>query len=145
MPLITNYSPGPLLHTHLARLSSLNLPHTVLIVDDDAALRAGMKMLLGLSGHTAVTTAATLAEAREYFLAGVPSHLILDQNLPDGLGTDLLRELQSRNLPIRTALLTGSVDPDLASEAAQLGAETVLIKPPDWDRLVDWVATAPAA
>lgn len=103
-----------------------------------------MKLLLTRRGRSVVATASTLAEARQCLAADLPTHVILDQNLPDGLGTDLLREMQAQGLLTRVMLLSGAADPMLSDQAKRLGAEGLMTKPPDWERLVEWTAT-PAA
>ncbi|MDB5326302.1 MAG: sigma-54-dependent Fis family transcriptional regulator [Phycisphaerales bacterium] len=119
------------------------LAHQVLIVEDDPAIRAGLKLLLLRHGRAEVLTAATLAEARQCLTTAAPSHAIIDLNLPDGLGTDLLREMRTQGLPTRVMLLTASADPSLPERAKQLGAEGVLRKPPDWQQLAVWTTTPP--
>lgn len=113
----------------------------VLVVEDNAPLRKGLLMLLRAPG-CGTAAAASVGEATAY-LDGVehqPTHLLLDLNLPDGLGTTVLRHLRARSLPIRVALLTGSSDTPLVEEARSLGVDGVFIKPPEWDEIVAWVA-----
>ena len=113
--------------------------HSVLVVEDDASIRNGMMALLRIGRHAAVA-AASVAEAAERLHAATPTHLLLDLNLPDGPGTEVLRHIRARSLPVRVALLTGASDTNLIEEARALGVDEVFIKPPDWDKLLDWVA-----
>ena len=59
---------------------------SVLVVEDDAAIRNGMIALLKFSGHQ-VAAVATVAQALSHLDDSTPTHLFLDLNLPDGPGT----------------------------------------------------------
>jgi two-component system response regulator TctD len=112
---------------------------SVLVVEDDAQIRNGMIALLRIAGHSG-TAAASVTEAASQLDAATPTHLLLDLNLPDGAGTDILRRIRKEGLAIRVALLTGAIDNTLLSEARDLGVDAIFIKPPDWDKLLDWIA-----
>jgi DNA-binding response OmpR family regulator len=111
----------------------------VLIVDDDPALRNGMAALLGYERH-ATLTAATVVEANGLLDAQTPTHALLDLNLPDGLGTAVLRRIRDENRPVRVAMISGNADNAAMAEARALGADAVFVKPPDWDEVLQWVA-----
>jgi len=113
--------------------------HQILIVEDDPLLRRGMCALLRPHGH-ALVAAGTVAEARAHLAAGPPSHAIVDLNLPDGTGADVVREIRGRGLPARVMILTGSPDADLVAAARALGVDAVVAKPPDWNAVVRWAA-----
>ncbi|MBI5596644.1 MAG: response regulator [Elusimicrobia bacterium] len=61
--------------------------------------------------------------------------IILDERLPDGLGTSVLVELKKRCPQARVVLLTGGLNPQLEAEALRLGAYRCLNKPPDFKAL----------
>ena len=113
----------------------------VLVVEDDAPIRTGMAALLRKRGHE-VAAAATAAEALSHLNDSTPTHLLLDLNLPDAPGTEVLRHIRTRALPVRVALLTGASDTVLIDEARALTVQAVFIKPANWDQLLDWVAQA---
>jgi DNA-binding response OmpR family regulator len=115
--------------------------HSVLVVEDDAHMRRGMLALLRARGHAA-TAAASVAEAQSQLDAALPTHLLLDLDLPDGVGTEVLRRIRAQALPIHVALLTGRSDQTRIEEAYHLGVDAVFIKPADWDKLLEWVARA---
>lgn len=110
----------------------------VLVVEDDDSIRKGVMALLRLRGHPAVA-AAGVAEAAAQLDAATPTHLLLDLNLPDGAGTQVLRRVCAEGLPTRVALVTGAIDTALFDEARALGVDAVFVKPPDWDKLFDWI------
>ena len=111
---------------------------SVLIIDDDRSIRTGLAFLAEAHGH-APATAATVEEGMDK-LAARPTHLLLDLNLPDGPGTDILRHVRAAGLPVRVAVVSGSGDPRLLAEVDALGPDAVFLKPPDLDALMAWIA-----
>jgi DNA-binding NarL/FixJ family response regulator len=65
----------------------------VLVVDDHAIVRAGLRRLLGEREGTEVLEAASGEEALEMAQAGAPDLVLLDLNLPALGGLELLRRL----------------------------------------------------
>ena len=110
---------------------------SVLVVEDDAVLRKGIVALLQLHGHQA-SGAAGVAEAVSQLDLVAPTHVLLDLNLPDGTGNDVLRRIPAR-AGLRVAIVSGSSDAALGDEARALGVEAFFRKPPDWDKLLEWV------
>src|SRR5947207_2425126 len=85
-----------------------------LIVDDDESCRALLDKFLRVRGHVPAC-AASIAEARPMIGADC-KRVILDLNLPDGQGTELLRHIRDENLPIKVAITTGVSDRVLLAE-----------------------------
>ena len=108
-----------------------------LVVDEEPTFRKGLAALAGSLGHD-VDTAATVAEALAK-LAFRPSRVLLDLNLPDGLGTTVLERIRAERLPIRVAVVSGTSDAALLAEVERLGADAVFPKPPDLDALTEWL------
>ncbi len=100
---------------------------TVLLVEDDGALRAALKNLLQLM-QCRVLEAADLAafraiEHRQHF-----DLVLLDLNLPDGDGLSLLRELAaSERAPV--FVVSGRCDELSRLQALEAGADDYIIKP----------------
>ena len=65
----------------------------ILIVDDHELIRAGLKQALQAAGHNIVGEAASLAEARAELLFTQPDLVLVDVNLPDGSGLELITPL----------------------------------------------------
>jgi two-component system, NarL family, nitrate/nitrite response regulator NarL len=104
-------------------------PIRILIADDHLIFRQGLRMLLEAEkGFTVVGQAGDGDEAVK--LAGRlrPDILLLDLAMPRVPGLQALRELSDQSAPVRTILLTASVDPDQIVEALQLGARGVVLK-----------------
>ncbi len=104
-------------------------PH-VLVVDDNDDAAEVLALLIEGEGFTAAT-ARTLVAAREQIARQLPRLVLLDLNLPDGSGLDLLAELKADQVTaaVEVVLLTGMVDNKLREQAHLLGAATVLVKP----------------
>ena len=78
----------------------------VLLVDDDAMLRASLAEQLAADGEYAPVEATTVAEARERAKEGLYEFMILDVGLPDGDGRALCRELRQQGVTCPIVLLT---------------------------------------
>lgn len=101
---------------------------TILIVDDEENARLNYCSFLTSLGYE-VTGVSTLAEARECINRGYADIILLDVQLPDGYGPDLLEETAC--LPIRPSiiLITAFGDIEMAVEAMKMGAHDFLQKP----------------
>jgi signal transduction histidine kinase/CheY-like chemotaxis protein len=99
------------------------------LVEDDAKVRdATLRQLRNWQAD--VTVAASVADARSRFATGaVPDCIVLDQQLPDGLGIDLLREWRARSgVQLPALLMTGDTAPDADHARGEAGV-VVLRKP----------------
>ncbi|MFP5234986.1 MAG: sigma-54-dependent transcriptional regulator [Acidobacteriota bacterium] len=107
----------------------------ILVVDDEAEIRASLEEILREEGY-GVATAATAAEART-LLADVPYDVVLlDIWLPDRDGLDVLSDMHS--LPQETrpevVIISGHGTIETAVKATKLGAYDFLEKPLSLDR-----------
>ncbi len=103
-------------------------PQRVLVVDDDAALRRNLVKALERHGYT-VATAATLAQAYEVAAELVPDGAVLDLNLEDGYGLQLLDTLKELRPGCRIVVLTGYDSIASSVVALKAGAAHYLAKP----------------
>ena len=107
----------------------------IFLLEDDEALGRGITMALE-GPERAVFRAGTLAEAEEILARGRFSLLILDVNLPDGSGLELLKQLRQRGDSVPVILLTANdLEVDIVS-GLELGADDYMIKPFDSKELV---------
>jgi len=101
---------------------------TVLIIDDDANLRASVGRLLRSLGQD-----AQMFESIPEFLASDPPDgpacLVLDVRLPGQSGLDLQRELAAANSQIPIIFITGHGDIPMSVQAMKGGAIEFLTKP----------------
>jgi len=107
---------------------------SILVVDDDSAIRTVVAQALRREGHR-VTTAASLAELDVQLAASMPDVLITDVVLPDGNGLDRVEKLV-RDYP-RLPVIVFSARNTLttAVRATEVGAYDYLPKPFDLDVL----------
>ncbi|HEY5118098.1 MAG TPA: sigma-54 dependent transcriptional regulator [Anaerolineales bacterium] len=110
------------------------MPFTILIVDDEAKARGSMGRLLSAAGYE-ILEADSLARAVATLQDHLPDILLLDFNLPDGHGLDLLRKLSGTKPRPQVVVVTGTANIPTAVEALQLGAADLLEKPVDMARL----------
>ncbi len=115
-------------------MAELDLSGTdILVLEDDPMLRKREAALLERLGAE-VSAAETLEAARQLIAAMPFDFAVLDVNLPDGLGTDLLREkLFSPDTAVVVVTAHGGVAG--AVEAMRLGAADYLVKPFETEEL----------
>src|SRR5512133_3754268 len=107
---------------------------TVLIVDDEDTFRRNAEDFLTARGYE-TRGVGTLAEARTCLLRGDSDVVLLDVQLPDGYGPNLLYE--TANLPVRPPiiLITAYGDIEMAVDAMKNGAHDFLAKPIQFSQL----------
>jgi FixJ family two-component response regulator len=101
---------------------------TVLIIDDDAALRASIARLLGSLG-LATQQFASISDFRAAQLPDGPTCLVLDVRLPGRSGLDLQRDLAAANRELPIIFITGYGDIPMSVRAMKCGAIEFLTKP----------------
>jgi DNA-binding NtrC family response regulator len=104
--------------------------HRILVVDDDPSIRFSLKRYLTSSGYD-VEVAETCATALAAWRAAPPDVAILDYDLPDGNGVDLLGSLRAIDAAVPVVMLTGLGTIEIAVRAMKEGAEHFLTKPVD--------------
>jgi DNA-binding response OmpR family regulator len=107
----------------------------LLIVDDSSAVyRRLLAMLGGVENLTALSIARSLRETNEKSRDFCPDVAVLDVNLPDGTGLDVLRVIK-RNCP-DTKVLMFSNQVDFRIHARQAGADDFYDKSLEFEALV---------
>jgi DNA-binding NtrC family response regulator len=106
----------------------------LLIVDDDPALRLGLGATLRLEGYR-VDEAESLATAREWLRRPPPHAVLLDLQLSDGVGLELLPQLRESWPDVPVIMMTAHGSIDTAVKAMREGAYTYLQKPLHTDEL----------
>lgn len=106
----------------------------VLIVDDEDSARQNIGEFLKTRGYE-VSEAKNMAEARERVKRGEGDVILLDVQLPDGYGPNLIME--TAVLPVRPPIImiTGFGDIETAVDAMKNGASDFLTKPVDFAQL----------
>ena len=115
-----------------AQTESSGQPATILVVDDEPSIRRAIATALaGSTVHQAATCAEALALAKDSF----PDLVLLDNQLPDGSGLDLVAKLKAIDAELPVVLLTGHGSVDLAVDALKRGCTDFLEKPFKIERL----------
>lgn len=114
---------------------------TVFIVDDDAAVRDGLKLLLDTAGLTAECFDSATAFLAAYS-PGRAGCLILDVSMPGMSGPELQAELNRLHVDLPVIFLTGHADIPTTVRAIKEGALDLLTKPVDGTELIERVQAA---
>ncbi|PXX89716.1 hypothetical protein DIT71_14490 [Marinobacter vulgaris] len=109
-------------------------PSSILLVEDDASLRALLAEELEVDGYR-VSCAGTADEGSRLALDTGPDLIVSDLRLPDGDGLSILRQLQAEGRSVPFVIITAFGTVDQAVEALKAGADDFLTKPLSTDHL----------
>ena len=100
----------------------------IVIVEDDKDLGAGLCKALKDDSRS-IVSCEDLKSAREQIFLTKPALILLDINLPDGNGLDLVREIREKKLSYPVILLSANdTDSDIV-KGLELGADDYVTKP----------------
>ena len=111
---------------------------TVIIVDDDAAVREGLSELILSAGFSSISFAST-RELLDADILDRPGCLILDVRMPGASGLHLQHHLAQTGNPKPIIFLTGHGDIPMSVQAMKAGAVDFLTKPVRDQTLLDAV------
>jgi two-component system nitrate/nitrite response regulator NarL len=104
-------------------------PISVLLIDDHAVVRSGLRMLVeSRSGLKVAGEAANRAEALAIAKQEQPDIILLDLDMQNDNGLNFLPHLLAAAGRARVLILTGVRDPDAYNQAIRLGASGLLLK-----------------
>jgi DNA-binding NarL/FixJ family response regulator len=104
-------------------------PLRVVLADDDAMVRSGLRIILGgAPGLTVVGEAADGHEAVDVVIRTVPDVVLMDVRMPRTDGLVATRRLRERGSPARILVLTTFDADDLVVAALRAGAAGFLLK-----------------
>ena len=110
----------------------------LLIVEDDIGLNQGLCKALKADDRQ-IISCHDLKAAREQLLCGSVSLILLDINLPDGSGLELLREVKE-NMPGVPVILLTANDTDLdIVDGLERGADDYITNPA-WRLPARWIS-----
>jgi two-component system, NarL family, response regulator NreC len=108
---------------------------TVVIADDHAVVRKGLRLLLDAEpGLRVVAEAGTVPDALRMAKAHRPAVLVLDLNMPGGSSLEAIPEIAAG--PTAVVVLTMQDDPSFARQALQAGANGFVLKEAADDELL---------
>jgi len=119
------------------------MEQTIFVVDDDAAIRDSLRMMLETAGYGVRDFASAQAFLADPHLGG--GCLIVDIRMPGMGGLELQEELVRRKANIPVIVMTGHADVPLAVRAMRAGAIDFVEKPFDQERMLQSVSDALAA
>jgi DNA-binding NtrC family response regulator len=102
----------------------------ILIIEDNEAFSELLFMHLEDINHSP-QAAYSIEQARQLLRENMPDAVLLDQQLPDGFGIDLLKEIVASPPYPPVIMITGVTDNMLAIQAMGLGAYDFIRKPMD--------------
>jgi two-component system nitrate/nitrite response regulator NarL len=101
----------------------------VLLVDDHTLVRAGLRLLIERHpGFTVIGEAAVPSEALAAAVREHPDIILLDLDLGETNGLDLMPSLRAAVPEARVIILTGLRDPEMHRDAVRLGAVGIVLK-----------------
>src|ERR1043166_510164 len=101
---------------------------TVLVVDDDRFVRMALSEALRTWGY-GVVEAGRVDEAKKAFSDEESALVLLDIDLPDGSGLDVLTDIKAQSPETVVVMITGSVDVPNTVAALRGGAHDFIGKP----------------
>jgi DNA-binding response OmpR family regulator len=101
---------------------------TILVIEDDRALREGLVLNFELHGYR-VDAAADGEEGMQKAFDARPDLIVLDIMLPGWSGLDILTELRDRNENVPVLILSARGTTDNKVEGLNIGADDYLAKP----------------
>lgn len=123
-------------------------PIRIMLVDDSALVRSGIRTVLGAhSGDVATTVvaeAATVADAITGVRQHKPDVVLLDIRLPDGSGLEACRQILKERPETNVLILTSFSNDSLVYEAVIAGAKGYLMKEVDPLGLMEAIENAAA-
>jgi two-component system, NarL family, response regulator NreC len=116
-------------------------PITIVLADDHAVVRSGLRLVLERAGGFEVVSEAGDAEsALRTVLGHKPRILVLDLNMPGELTSlDAIPRVHEVSPTTRVVVLTMQEDPEFARRALRAGAAAYVLKEAADDELVDAV------
>jgi two-component system, NtrC family, response regulator AtoC len=107
---------------------------TIMVVDDEDNFRMNTESYLAGKGYEVISV-ATLEEARKHLQRAEADIILLDVQLPDGYGPNLLYEVANLALRPPIIMMTAFGDIEMAVDAMKNGAHDFLTKPVQYTQL----------
>lgn len=100
----------------------------ILLVEDDVSVSDTLKSGLEAAGY-AVTPAYEADKAREALQSSGFDLVLLDLELPDGSGLDILKQLRDDSNPVPVIITTARAELDSRVTGLDIGADDYMVKP----------------
>jgi DNA-binding NarL/FixJ family response regulator len=117
---------------------SISTPEiTVLVVEDDAMVGGWIRLTLESSEFRLVGVAGTAAEVAELVERRRPALMLIDYRLPDGVGTELVRDLRRGGVSAPAVIMTANPERGFNEIAREAGAQGSVLKTGSVDDVLD--------
>ncbi|MBZ4664203.1 MAG: Two-component response regulator [Caloramator sp.] len=114
----------------------------ILIADDHTLIREGLEKIISLEENMKIEFKCRDGkEALEYILKNKIDVALLDINMPNLTGIDVLKNIKSKNIDIKTIILTVESDRNTLFEAIEVGADGYILKDSASDEIVEAINT----
>ena len=125
--------------THSAGSQARRAPKeiSVLLVEDDAMVRDWIRLSLEGTEFRLAGIASSAAEARTLVGRRRPQLLLVDYRLPDGLGTELVRDLRRDGIVASAVLMTANTMVGFNESAREVGGQGSFLKSGQIAELLD--------
>ena len=111
--------------------------HNILLIEDFEDIRHWLAGLLRETfGEITITEAATVEQAYAHLDALTFELIVIDLNLPDGTGVDILRRIKSKGISAHCVVATAYDDDVHLLEALNAGADGYLLKDQTAEQLI---------
>jgi DNA-binding NarL/FixJ family response regulator len=100
----------------------------LVIIDDHAVVREGLKSALNNNGFDVIAAVSNLSEARSAIAALSPDGVVIDINLPDGSGYEIVAWIRKFDLKMPVVILTLNDGKDHIRAAKKAGANAFVVK-----------------
>jgi DNA-binding NarL/FixJ family response regulator len=114
----------------------------LLIIDDHAVVREGLVQAFSDKGFTSIETAGTSKEARAKIAALNPEAIIVDLNLPDGSGLEIVQWVRKLSADVAIIILSLNDPAQFVKIARSSGANAYLSKSQTMQEIVSSVTFA---
>ena len=109
---------------------------TIVVIDDHAFIRAGIVDALSKSKYSVIGQAASKSEGLALLNSVSPDFCIVDLNLGDGLGSDLISEIKGKHMKTKFIVLTMDDEESSLLQAKLSGADAYILKSTPIDALI---------
>ena len=114
----------------------------LLIIDDHAVVRQGLIQAFNDKGFASIETAGTLKDARAKIAAFNPEAIIIDLNLPDGSGLEIVQWVRKFSADIAIIILSLNDPAQFVKIARSSGANAYLSKSQSMSEIISSVIFA---
>ncbi len=117
------------------------MPQTILIIDDEKAIRRTLSDILSFEGFT-IDEAADGAEGLKKIKENSYDCILCDIKMPKMDGLEVLEQMREVNSDTPFIIISGHANIETAVEAVKKGAYDFISKPPDLNRLLITIRNA---